>query len=115
MRAAASSAFSVAMTDGSSMKTSPARRPAGRAQLDVAAVLEGRAERGERVEVRVQAAAADDVAAGRRHPHAAEAREQRAGEQEGRADALGQVAVDDGLVGGQVGRAQRDRVLGEPA
>src|SRR3954452_123210 len=75
VRAAASSAFSVAMTDGSSMKKSPARRPpgAGSGELDVARVLEGRAERGEGVEVGIEAAAADDVAAGRRHAHAAEA------------------------------------------
>ena len=112
--AAASSAFSVAITDGSSMKTSPARSPRGRAQVDVAAVLEGRAERGEGVEVRVQAPAADDVAAGRRHAHAAEAREQRAGEQERGADALRQLAVDDRLVGGQV-RRRRARPRGRTA
>ena len=42
---------------------------------------------------------------------AAEAGEQRAGEQERGADALGQLAVDDRLVGGQVGGAERDLVL----
>ena len=46
-------------------------------------------ERLERVEMRVQAPPADDVAAGRRHADAPEAREQRAGEQERGADALG--------------------------
>jgi hypothetical protein len=89
-------------------------QPPGRAQLDVASVLEGRAERGEGVQVRVQAPATDDVAAGRRHPHAAEAREQRAGEQERRPDALGQLAIDDGLLGRQVGRAEGDLMVREP-
>ena len=93
--AAASSAFSVAITDGSSMKTSPARRPPGARSAMSRVVLDGRAERAEGVEVRIEAPAADDVAAGRRHARAPEAREQRAGEQERRADALGQVAVDD--------------------
>ena len=45
-----------------------------------------RAERAEGVEVRVQAAAADHVAARRRHQRRAEARQQRAGDQEGGAD-----------------------------
>ena len=40
-----------------------------------------------------------DVAARRGHPDAAEACQQRAREQERRADALGQLAVDDGGVG----------------
>ena len=40
------------------------------------------AELGERVDVRVEAAAADDVAARRRDACLPEAREQRAGEQE---------------------------------
>ena len=92
--AAASSAFSVAMTDGSSMKTSPARRPLGRGERDRAVELVLGAERAERVEVRVQAPAADDVAARRRHDRAAGAGEQRAGEQERRADLLGEVVVD---------------------
>ena len=46
------------------------------------------AERPEGVEVRVEAAAADHVAARRRHLRAAEARQQRPGEQERGADAL---------------------------
>ena len=79
------------------MKTSPARRPPGASSSMSRVVLERRAERREGVEVRVEAPAADDVAAGRRHAHAAEAREQRAGEQERRADALGELAVDDGV------------------
>ena len=113
VRAAASSAFSVAMTDGSSMKTSPARRPIGRDDLDVALVLHGRPERLERVEVRIQAPAADDVAAGRWHPDAPEPREQGSREQERGADALGEPAVEHG-VRGQIGRAERDLVVGEP-
>ena len=50
--AAAMSAFSVAITDGSSMNTSPARRPARRAQDDVALDVDLGAHRAERVEVR---------------------------------------------------------------
>ena len=108
--AAAISAFSVPITDGSSMKKSHAcRPPSGARDVDVAAVLDGRAERAERVEVRVQAAAADHVAAGRRHQRGAEARQQRARDQEGRADRLGQPGVDVGLAGAAA--AQGDRVL----
>ena len=55
-----------------------ARRPRGRAEHDLAAALDVGAHRAEGVEVRVEAAAADHVAAGRRHHGAAEAREQRA-------------------------------------
>ena len=43
--------------------------------------------------MRVEAAAADEVAAGRRHLGAAEAREQRAGEQERRPDPLGELGA----------------------
>ena len=82
--AAAISAFSVAITDGSSIRKSQARQAARGGQQDVAAVVDLRAERLERVEVRVEPAAADHVAAGRRHQRAAVAREQRAGEQEAR-------------------------------
>ena len=88
------------------------REPARRRQQDVAVVLDARAERLERVEVRIEPAAADHVAAGRRHQRAAVAREQRAGEQEGGADALGQLAVDVGR-GDPVG-ADRDVVLADP-
>ena len=52
----------------------------------------------ERVDVRIEAAAADHVAAGRRHGRAAEAREQRAGEQERGADAAAELLVELGLV-----------------
>ncbi len=88
--AAAISAFSVAITDGSSIRKSQALRPFGAVKLDVAAVVDLGTERLERVEVRVEAAATDHVAARRRHQRAAVAREQRAGEQEGGADALGE-------------------------
>ena len=50
--AAAISAFSVAMTDGSSMKTSPARRPPLAVRTDRAVQLVLGAERAQRVEVR---------------------------------------------------------------
>ena len=70
----------------------PAAR-GGRARCR-ASCAKRRPERAEGVEVRVQAAAADDVAAGRRHVGLAEAGQQRAGEQERGADALGVRAVD---------------------
>ena len=107
--AAAISAFSVPITDGSSMKKSHGLQAAvGRLDLDVLAVLDGRAERAEGVEVRVQPAAADHVAARRRHRRAAEARQQRAGGQERGADALGERGIDLRLV--HVGGAQHDGV-----
>ena len=69
--AAAISAFSVPITDGSSMKKSHGRRPPSGAVITMSlAVLDGRAEGAERVEVRVQPAAADHVAARRRHRRA---------------------------------------------
>jgi hypothetical protein len=59
-----------------------AQPAAGRGHDDVAPGLVDGAERPEGVQVRVQSPAAYDVAAGRRHVGAAEARQQRAGEQE---------------------------------
>ena len=56
------------------------------AHLVGAVELDLDAELRERVDVRVEPAPADHVAARRRHGHAAEAREQRPGEQERRAD-----------------------------
>jgi putative component of toxin-antitoxin plasmid stabilization module len=79
-----------------------------RAQADVAGVLDDGAERAEGVEVRVEAAAPDHVAAGRRQQRLAEAREQRPGDEEGGADLLRQVRVDRGL-GHRIG-LQRHRV-----
>ena len=98
--AAAISAFSVAITEGSSIRKSQgpqAQRRRGEHDL-VAAVVDGRAERAERVEVRVEPAAADHVAAGRGHLRRAEARQQRAGEQERGPDPLGQARVDLGAL-----------------
>ena len=69
------------------------RRPVG-AHLVAAVDLDLGAELGERVDVRVEAPAADDVAAGRRDLGAAEAREQRPGEQERRADAAAELLVE---------------------
>ena len=60
------------------MKTSVGRRPSRRGEHDLAAAVDDRAHRAERVEVRVEAPAADHVAARRRHDGAVEAREQRA-------------------------------------
>ncbi len=54
-------------------------------------------ELGEGVDVGVQASAADHVPSRRGHDHAAEAREQRAGEQERCADLPAQVGVEIGL------------------
>ena len=76
--AAAISAFSVAITDGSSMNTSVGRRPRGALSTISRPQSAIRAHRAERVEVRVKAPAADHVAARRRHHGAAKAREQRA-------------------------------------
>ncbi len=107
--AAAISAFSVPITDGSSMKKSHGVRPPGGALMTMSrAVLDGRAERAEGVEVRIEPAAADHVAARRRHRRRAEARQQRAGGQEGGADPLGEVGVDVRLA--HVGRAEDDGV-----
>ena len=108
--AAARSAFSVAMTDGSSMNTSQAARPRGASSTMSRSMIDGGAHGAERVEVRVEPAAADDVAARRRHVGAAEAGQQRPGEQEGRAYALGQVAIDRGR--SHPGGAQADLVVG---
>ena len=67
-----------------------------RGQADVAVDAHVGAERAEGVEVRVQPAAPDHVAARRRQQRGAEAREQRAADEHGGADALGQVGVDVG-------------------
>ena len=69
--------------------------PVRRVQVHVGAVEPHvRPERSECVEVRIEAAAADHVPAGRRHVGAAEAGEQRTRQQERRADALGPFAID---------------------
>ena len=92
--AAAISAFSLAITDGSSMKTSVGRRPCGALSTISPSALHGRAHRAEGIQVRVQPASADHVAAGRRHHRATEPRKQRTGEQERGPDQLGQLALD---------------------
>ena len=71
------------------------------------------AERAEGVEVRVQPAAADHVAAGRRHQRRAEAGQQRAGDQERGADALGERRRSTSVAAHVVG-LQRDRVVVAP-
>ena len=83
-----------------------------RAHLEAAVDLDLDAELGEAVDVRVEPATPDHVAAGRRHDRGAEAREQRTGEQEGRADAAAQLLVELGLV--HPGRVDPDLVLAEP-
>ena len=85
---------------------------AGRLDLDHPVAGHGRAEVAEGVEVRIEAAAADGVAPGRRHRDLAEAGEQRAGEQEGRADPRGEILVDHGRA--DVGGAEPDVVVGQP-
>ena len=95
VRAAAMSAFSVPITDGSSMKKSHATQAAvGSGEADVPIELDAGAERTEGVQVRVQPAAPDHVAARRRQQRRAEAREQRPADEDGGADALGQGRVD---------------------
>ena len=73
-----------------------AQAAVGREQADVAVELDVGAERAERVEVRVQPAPADHVAAGRRQQRGAEAGEQRAADEHRGADPLGEVGVDVG-------------------
>ena len=110
--AAAIRAFSVPITEGSSMKIRQARSPFGGADLDQAISADPRAELDEGVEVGVEAAAADEVSAGRRHPRLAEAGEQGAGEQEGGADRAGELLVDGDP--GESRRLQADAVVGDP-
>ena len=76
--AAASSAFSVPITEGSSMKILVARGRPGVRYFDPALVTDPSAEVPESVQVRVQAPATDRVPAGRGHLRLAEARQQRA-------------------------------------
>ena len=68
-----------------------------RLHLVAALDLDPRAEAFERVDVRIEPAPADHVASRRRHARPAEAREQRAGEQERRPDPLRENPID--LVG----------------
>ena len=86
---AAISAFSVPVTLGSSRNTSAPRRP-GRRQVEAVVELERGTEALEREKVRVDATPADHVAARRRQRDLAAAREQRAGQQDRRANLLAQ-------------------------
>ncbi len=111
--AAAISAFSVPITEGSSMKIAAgAETPGGGAELDPAIAVDPGAEVVEGVEVGVEAATADEIAAGRRHPRLAEAGEQRPGEEEGGADLFGELLVD-GHIGDPLG-AEPHAVVGDP-
>jgi hypothetical protein len=78
------------------------------------AITEGGAQRTERIEVGIEPPASDHVSAGRRHPHAPEARQQRSGEQERRPDPLGQLLVDHAVLG-DVRSVDRDLALTGPA
>ena len=88
-------------------------QPGGRREDDVALEVVDRAETLERIEVRVESAAADDVAARRGHHGTAEARQQRAREQERGPDQLTQGAIDAGIRFHRA-RTQRHLVAGAP-
>ena len=90
------------MTLASSRKISAPLQAVGR-HLEAALDLDARAEPLQRVDVRIEPAPADHVAARRRHACAAESRQQRAGEQERRSDPLGENRVD-------LGRRQPTRI-----
>ena len=93
---AAMTAFSVPITLASSRKTClPRRRSA--CELERAVDRDLRAELLERVDVHVESPAADHVAARRRQRRAAEAREQRAGDEERGADAVAEPGSTLGL------------------
>ena len=79
------------------MKKSQACSPSGARSSNERVGAHLGAQRAEGVQVRVEPAAADHVAAGRRHVGLAEAGQQRAGQQERGADALGQRGVDLGV------------------
>ena len=89
-----------------------AQPAARRLQLDPAAPVDGGAEVGEGVEVGVEPAAADEVAAGRRHARLAEAGQQRAGEQERGADLLRELLVDGHVRNRR--RAEAQAVVADP-
>jgi hypothetical protein len=84
----------------------------GSAELDPAVAVDAGAEILEGVEVGVEAPAADEIPARRRHPRLAEAGEQRAGEQERGADLLREILVDRDI--GDRGGAEADAVIGHP-
>ena len=95
VRAAAISAFSVAITEGSSIRKSHGLQAERSLELDVPAILlDGGAEGTEGIEVRVEPPAADHIATRRGHLRPPEPGQERAREQERGADALGQLLVD---------------------
>ena len=89
-----------------------AAQPAGGAQAVLAADVDLGAQRCQRHQMGVDAAAADHVAARRRDVGRAEAREQRAGEQDRRADPLAQLGIELGA--GHVAGPHAHRVLAQP-
>ena len=93
---AAMIAFSVPITEASSRYMRLPTRPLG-SEVVGAVDLHLDAELREGVDVGVEPPAADHVAARRRHDGAAEARQQRAGEQERGADLAAEVGVELGL------------------
>ena len=93
---AAMTAFSVAHHRRLVEEEALADEPVG-ADVVGAVQLDLDAELLERVDVRVEPPAADHVAARRRHRHPAEARQQRAGEQERGADLAAELRVERGL------------------
>ena len=104
--------FSVAITLASSRKMcSPWSPPVG-AQLVAVAELHPRPQPGEGVNVRVEPAAADQVAARRRDDHLVEPGEQRAGEQERGAHPPAQLGIE--LVLGDLGGADTHLVGAGP-
>jgi hypothetical protein len=97
-----------------------AAQPVGRHLVDRAAHVDGRTELGEGMDVRVEAASPDHVSARRRHRRLAEAREQRAGQQERRPDLraerdVGRVLVDAARVDVHLVRSGPARVGAEIA
>lgn len=110
--AAAISAFSVPITEGLVHEDLAGAEAGRRAQLDPARPVDAGAEVGEGVEVGVEAAAADEVAAGRRHLGGAEACQQRPREQERRADLTGELLVDHRSA--DAGGAELDAVVSDP-
>jgi len=103
--------FSVAITLASSRKISAPARP-GRAHLEAIVDLDLGPELGERMDVRVEPAAADHVAARRRHARPPEPCEQRAREEERGANAAGELWVDLGAR--DLGRVDANLVLARP-
>ncbi len=112
--AAAMSAFSVPITDGSSIRKSQFFRPAAGASSSMSRLCLTVAPRARNASrCGIEPAAADDVATGRRHVGAAEPREQRSREQERRPDPLGEAAID--LLAHDVSGVDRHLAVADPA